>query len=410
MAVYRKEVSRAGSVFDRPIRLAVFSGVIPSTTFIEQMIKVVARDGIEVLLFGTLHEPTRYPNPRVKIFSNRPGLAGMAQGLGRILWLLMARYSHYRKLKQHIGKGPFSDSASFSKWQKVVPVVLHLPDVFHVQWAKAAGDWIFLKDLFGVKMVLSLRGAHINYSPLANSALARQYREVFPKYDAFHAVSKAIAREAERYGAAAEKISVIYSGLPEPANLPERSSRTGVIRLLAVGRIHWKKGYHVLLDALASLMAEGNQFRLTLIARGEMTEELAYQIHQLGLSPLVHHIPGLSHREVLEQMRQHDLLVLPSLEEGIANVALEAMSVGLPVVSTDCGGMGEVIEDGQNGWLVPVRDAAALKRAIERASKLPAEQLDAVRKEAHKAIQSRFSDRLAMAGFSQLYRKVIECA
>ena len=86
-----------------------------------------------------------------------------------------------------------------------LPIVNHLPDIFHIQWAKALPKWFFLKQLFGVKIVLSLRGAHINYSPLADSYLANQYSMLFPNVDMIHAVSKDLAAKAKEYGADKKK-------------------------------------------------------------------------------------------------------------------------------------------------------------------------------------------------------------
>ena len=63
------------------------------------------------------------------------------------------------------------------------------PDIFHIQWAKSLPFWFFLKEIYGVKIVLSLRGSHVNYSAFADDFLARQYNALFPKVDKMHAVS-----------------------------------------------------------------------------------------------------------------------------------------------------------------------------------------------------------------------------
>ena len=69
-------------------------------------------------------------------------------------------------------------------------------------------------------------------------------------------------------------------------------------------------------------------------------------------------------------MKEADALLLPSVEEGIANVVLEAMAIGLPVVSSNCGGMSEVIVDGDNGLLVATRDPAHLADCIDELIRL----------------------------------------
>ena len=80
---------------------------------------------------------------------------------------------------------------------KFYPVLYHKPDIFHLQWAKSLEDWIWLQE-FGVKVILSLRGTHITISPIANETLASKYKQLFPKVDAFHAVSNSICRRRQR--------------------------------------------------------------------------------------------------------------------------------------------------------------------------------------------------------------------
>ena len=100
---------------------------------------------------------------------------------------------------------------------KYYPVLWYKPDVFHIQWAKSISDWHWVQQ-FGIKLIVSLRGVHINYSPIFDPKLAEIYRKYFPQVDGFHAVSKAISLEAQKYGAVAEKIKVVYSGLSEIKN------------------------------------------------------------------------------------------------------------------------------------------------------------------------------------------------
>ena len=134
--------------------------------------------------------------------------------LAQMIRLMITAPGKYYRLVTHYQKISKNTTGGFLNWWgKVLPVINHLPDIFHIQWAKALPNWFFLKDLFGVKIVLSLRGAHINYSPLANEYLAIQYRELFPCIDHFHAVSKVIAKEAVKYGAVVQKTDVIHSAV-----------------------------------------------------------------------------------------------------------------------------------------------------------------------------------------------------
>lgn len=394
----------------KKIAVAVYSGVIPSTTFIERLITGLSPRDIDVLLFGKYISPVTYKQTSIFVISNRSGVRGILQFAIRLVVLLLRYPGRFDALKKYLGYGPLSGREEFFNWQKYVPVLLRVPDIFHLQWAKAAEEWLFLKELFGVKLVLSLRGTHINTSPLADVVLAASYRKSFRYYDAFHGVSRAIVKESMQYGLDKSKAQVIYSGLPY-RTLPETNTvESELIRILAVGRFHWKKGYHYLLDALTILKEKGVPFSLTLIAQGDLPEELLFQLHDLNLVQEVTWINGLPYHGVETNMLTHDVLVLPSVEEGIANVVLEAMQLGLPVVSTACGGMDEVIVHEENGFLVPVRNPKALAESIIAVKELSPEKRNHLRQQAHHTIMERFNLEKNIQQFIALYERMKACA
>jgi len=236
-------------------------------------------------------------------------------------------------------------------------------DIFHIQWAKDIENWMFLQDL-GIKIVGSLRGAHINYSPLADLKLAQIYRDTFPSVNSFHAVSLAIKSEAIKYGAIRENIHVIYSGLNAEKFkfIPEFNTVEKKIHMISIGRPHWKKGYHLALDALKLLKTDGIDFNYTII--GGINDEIMYQIVDLELVEQVKIIPKLKFEDIKIQIQQHDLLLLPSVEEGIANVVLEAMALGTLVLSSNCGGMAEVLVHGENGLIFENRNVIDMKNKL----------------------------------------------
>ncbi len=393
----------------KPIRVAIYSGAIPSTTFIERLIEALAQQGFTVLLFGSVKQKMRYTSPNIKVIGNRGGAVGFLETVIQFIALRLSAPDQYNTLRKHLGFGPFSGASSFRKWQVHLPVVLNLPDVFHVQWAKSVSDWIYLKEKFGVKVVLSLRGTHITISPVADENLARTYQQVFPGIDSFHCVSESILEEALQYGVKRDRVRIIYSGLDI---IPMKAQRkpNQPLRLLSVGRFHWLKGYQYLLDSLVILKRLNVKFTFTLIAQGDLPEEILFQLHDLKLKEDVMWSKGLTHDEVMRQMTEHDVLILPSLSEGIANVVLEAMNVGLPVLSTDCGGMKEVIEDGINGFLVPVRNPEAIAEAIQKFNVLSPEEIEQIRRNAHLTVDQLFNREQSVKDFVTLYQEVVSCA
>ena len=118
--------------------------------------------------------------------------------------------------------------------------------------------------------------------------------------------------------------------------------------------------------AIAGVRDRGVDVDYRIAGEGPEREKLRFMVHELDLGDIVELLGQCDQQRVKELLTWADVLLLPSLSEGIANVALEAMAAGVPVVSTRCGGMAEVIEDGQTGLLVDVGDTDAMADRIEK--------------------------------------------
>ena len=154
-------------------------------------------------------------------------------------------------------------------------------------------------------------------------------------------------------------IEVVPFGSPPPiAKIPE-TQKGGPLRVLYVGSIGQRKGISYALDAIELLR---NQVSLTLI--GKPTAKNCYPIN--AALEKYRWIPSLPHQQILEQMTQHDVLLLPSLFEGLALVIGEALSQGLPVISTVNSGATEVVRNGIEGFIVPIRDSQSIANHLQQ--------------------------------------------
>jgi len=380
------------------LKIAVYSGDIPSTTFIERLIQGLSGTKHDIYIFGFIKRKVQY-DASVSVFAYKNVKLHKAFTLMRYS-LLLTFFKSKDKAKLDKILRSKSKNLRLDKL-KAYPVLWHKPDIFHIQWAKGLSDWIWLKE-FGVKVVLSLRGAHINYSPIANLQLANMYRNYFPEVDGFHAVSKAIAAEAEKYGAQSDKIRVVYSGLNLDGLPSDSQFKKDVFRILSVGRPHWKKGYTYALDMCRLLKTQGLEFKYTIIgALGDI--ELAYQVKDLDLSDEVTLLGNMPYSDVESYMKTSDLLLLPSVEEGIANVVLEAMALKTLVLTTDCGGMAEVINDGVNGFIVPIRNTKQLANKVIHAINLPPEKHQLLVDNALETIRHNHHDSKMIKDMVKLY-------
>ncbi|CAN5406689.1 hypothetical protein BH11ARM2_BH11ARM2_28120 [soil metagenome] len=149
-----------------------------------------------------------------------------------------------------------------------------------------------------------------------------------------------------------------YGSPPTPDTLPERAN-DGKFRVLFVGQMSQRKGFAYL--GRAARRFEGSEVEFHIIGSRVGPEEL----YQKEFPSMVYH-GTQPHPRVLDAMATADLFVFPSLCEGRALVQQEALSRGLPLVTTLNAGADDLIEDGVTGQLVPIRDADALAAAIER--------------------------------------------
>ncbi|MCL4493064.1 MAG: glycosyltransferase [Nitrospirae bacterium] len=146
--------------------------------------------------------------------------------------------------------------------------------------------------------------------------------------------------------------------------LKELGIRSGNSTILGfAGRLSPEKGLIYLLEAMKLLVRDIPDILLLIAVEGDLSEELGEKTGELGITQNVIFLGPRS--DVNEIMGIMDMLVLPSLREGLPLVLLEAMAASLPLVATDVGGNGQAVRNGVNGFLVRPRDAQALCSTIK---------------------------------------------
>jgi len=150
---------------------------------------------------------------------------------------------------------------------------------------------------------------------------------------------------------------------PVTAGLP-RSTRASRW-IVAVGKLMHQKNHAMLIDAFAKLSeSAAAECTLHIYGDGPLRGDLEEQIRSLGLANRVF-LEGWK-SNVSGEIADACLFVLSSNYEGLSNALMEAVSMGLPCISTDCAGATELIDNGQSGLIVPVGDEAALRAAMEK--------------------------------------------
>ncbi len=221
-------------------------------------------------------------------------------------------------------------------------------------------------------------------------------------------VSRSLAEHMQRQGVQTSRLAVVANGVPAAQQRRPKVRPAGVWTLGTVALHRPRKGIEVLLDAMAELRSVGLQVRLRAVGPFETTEyeqTIKARVDVLQLRDAVDWI-GFT-QDVEFELRNMDLFVLPSLfGEGLPMVVLEAMAVGLPIVSTRVEGIPEAVRDGMDGLLAEPNDAHALARCLERVIRgdLPWLELSDNAFGQHAA---RFSDKAMAAGVADVYRDIL---
>lgn len=158
----------------------------------------------------------------------------------------------------------------------------------------------------------------------------------------------------KEYAGNLPEIKVIPYGFPVVTFNKEYEPLEGrKLKILFVGGLSQRKGISYLFEAVEGLQ---NKVELTVVGHKAVPNCTA-----LNQALEQHHwIPSLSHDKVLECMREHDVFVFPSLFEGFGLVITEAMSQGVPVITTDRTAGPDIIKDGEDGWIVPAGSSKAI--------------------------------------------------
>jgi len=239
--------------------------------------------------------------------------------------------------------------------------------------ATRLGRWL------GLPATITLRGTEVPHSknPVLRPRLSRTLKSAARVFS----VSDSLRRLAIELGAAVEKTEVVGNGIDterfQPVARAAARARFGLPDsakvLISVGALVERKGMHRVIEVLPALLKHHPDLHYLIVGgaspEGDNRTELTAQVARLGLANHVHFLGALPPDELKWPLSASDVFVLATRNEGWANVFLEAMACGLPVVTTDVGGNAEVVCREELGSIVPFGDSAALQQVLDAALK-----------------------------------------
>lgn len=173
----------------------------------------------------------------------------------------------------------------------------------------------------------------------------------------------------------AGRVHVIRLGVDPSFAASPRSDPPTEPRFVSIGRLAREKGHDVLLRAVARLHERGRRIELDLIGDGPLRSELEGRVAQLDLSRRVRLHGWRGSREIRDALTQSRALVLPSLSENLPVVLMESLAMHRPVIASAVGAVGELVEPGVSGWLVPPNNPLLLSQVLDEVASAPREIL-----------------------------------
>jgi glycosyltransferase involved in cell wall biosynthesis len=231
----------------------------------------------------------------------------------------------------------------------LLAMVLRMPSLLKVASSGSGGDIRRARETLWGKLCLMMAKRATRIIAVSEAVKKELIEEKVPTANI---TSIANGVDLELYDRHSDK-----TGMRKHMGLPEKNT------IIFTGRLSPEKGVDFLVRSFAGLLNTRSS-QLVIIADGPEQEAVVTLIAEQNLDGLVLLLPSAA--EVAPYLKASDLFVLPSRFEGLSNALLEAMSCGLPVISTRVGGSGDIIEDGVNGLLVEIDSKDQLQDAMDR--------------------------------------------
>lgn len=287
-------------------------------------------------------------------------------------------------------------------------------DVFLVHFGYAGALANKLREL-GVlkgKQATVFHGADISRRHILDEHKL-DYVNLFKQSELMLPISHLWENKLIEMGCPREKVHVTRMGIePEKFNFTPRAAFHQPLRIVSVARLTEKKGLDVAVKASEILRDKGGQFQFTIIGNGEQDGIMREHIARAGLEDCVT-MPGFKpQNEIREALNEADIFLLPSKTasdgdmEGIPVALMEAMAVGLPVVSTYHSGIPELIENDVSGWLVAENNAEALAETLLRLSRGDVDVAPVVAA-ARQKVETEFNQHIAYGELAKILERMV---
>ena len=282
-------------------------------------------------------------------------------------------------------------------------------DIVHSFFGFPTG-WFCYRSRNKIPYIISLRGSDV---PGKNVRFAFEYKllglifkAIWKNASCLIACSEGLKQRALRFYPQV-KIDVIPNGVDiekfRPPISENKTKKTDIIRLITVGRLSITKRVDILIDAVKILVGQGKNVRLLIVGGGSLKDSLEKTAAQKNLANFIE-FRGIVDSEQMPQFYQNsDFYISATMQEGMSNAMLEAMASGLPIITTPCEGIDELIKG--NGVIVKEETAEGIAGVISELV-MDNEKLELMSKTARK-LSENFTWKSISQEYLKLYQKIL---
>jgi len=279
-------------------------------------------------------------------------------------------------------------------------------DLAHAFFGFPTG-WLCYRNAGKLPYIISLRGSDVPGRharlQLDYNILAPAFRAIWKKASAVVACSEGLKERALLFMPSVP-IDVIPNGVELDRFFPaETTQKSNMLRLLTVGRLSVTKRIEMLIDAVEILHRTACKLHFMIVGGGQMERQLRKIAAERELRDVIKITGRISSEKMPEVYRNNDIFISASMQEGMSNAMLEAMASGLPIVTTRCEGLTELIDG--NGLIIEKDNIEEIAKAVKQLADNPElykQMSTAARKQAEK-----FDWANVASSYIEQYRKII---
>lgn len=279
----------------------------------------------------------------------------------------------FARKKMNLNRFPYSNIKKLSRGTNYVIKKFQQEKIklIHARFGNAGVRLMEVKRRTRLPMLTSFHGFDLPAKRSRKNLYHRKLPRLFRIGDRFTVPSFHMRQKLIQWGCPPNKINVMYSGIDlKKFTYIKRDLKTENVVIMAVGRLHKKKGFRYLIKAFKQVADQYPTSRLIIVGEGAERGKLTKLISAFNLKKYVKLTGIVTHSQMSAMLSRADIFCLPSVttkegnQEGIPNAIKEAMATGLPIVSTLHGGIPELVANESEGLLVPEKNVKLLAEKI----------------------------------------------